>query len=662
MHPGAESRWLGRFERPAPIRRMGAFHLYRAFADGSPRVVAISRPEVDPDRARDIVAQVVRVHGSVQHPAVPPVAERGRLDDLYYVAFACEALCDLESVIEQLGAALPERLPPPATAALLGATVEVLTAIHVAGQPGRAGVGRLSTGHILFGPSGQLAFIGLGTDLLSGQGPAMPRRFEAPEYEATRDGRRMWSPANDVFLVGALATTLVPLETPRPGLTRVRLGTGPAEQVRLWRQLTAKRTAGRFSDLVAVGEALATLWPTPDPGAWATLLGPLGPLFAADAPGMIIAGRYRLERRLGFGRRGAWFVAWDRHLEQTVAIKWMRAGVTERDRARLLREVNLLRKLRHPNVMAGYDVIVDEARIGAVMEYVPGEPLSELLRHEDVPRNRLASRLAGIADALAYLAREGVVHRDVKPANIVLHDEREAVLVDLGLARSPDSRSVTHPHERLGTFRFMAPEQLSGAPPTPALDVFALCTVLLEVLLPEPLMNHPGPALARGALAEAGVPKVLADLIAAGVSPDPKARPGAERLAEALRALEPPAGQPAAIVVAADGRWFQLDAQTVDLRRRGALRRILAALVQHHAEQGPSLDVTALQHIGWPGERMSPESGRNRVYTAISTLRSKGMDCVLERLDEGYRLSPTALIRRVDAHSMPPMGVPPPRF
>lgn len=646
---GDPTRWLGRFDRPAPIRRMGRFFLYRAALDGNPRVVAISRPELDPAQAREMVDEAIAVHGAVDHPAVPRVAEHGQVGDLVYVSFACDALCDLECVLENLGEPLPDRLPVAATAELLSTAADVLAVLDGQGRV----AGRLTAAQILISASGRLWFIGLGCDFMAHQGPAMARRFEGPEYVAVRDRRRRPDPAVDVYLLGALAQALVAVEAPRPAMTRIRLGAASADpELRAgWRALTAADPDERPADPVEAGALLARLWPPPQASAWPAVMRPLVPLCTAEAPGAVIAGRYRLERRLGFGRRGAWFVAWDAHLGQPVAIKWLDDGGTEAERARLLREVNLLRMLRHPNVMAGYDVLLADGRIGAVVEYVPGEPLAEVVRHE-VSRPRLAASLAGIADALAYLARRGVVHRDVNPGNIILHEEREAVLVDLGLARPADARPVTHPEERLGTYRFMAPEQLTGPDVGPSADVYAFCMVLIDVLVPDMVPNHPGPVDALRQLRAAEVPEVLARLIARGVSEDPALRPDPERLAEALRALEPPAGA-GALVMAVDGRWFQLDGQTADLRRRGALRRILAALGEAHAQNRP-LDVLDLQEAGWPEERMQPDSGRARVYTAISTLRREGLKGVLERVDDGYRLSPTLVIRRVDANSRPP--------
>lgn len=657
--PTEPARWLGRFERPVPIRRMGRFFVYRALRDGAPRVVAVSRPELDPADAARLVEQAVEMHAGVEHPAVPRISDSGVEGDVAWLAFACDGLCDLDGLLSQLGDPLPEALPIAATAEILATVADALAALHATGRL----AGRLSPAQILLSPTGRLWLIGLGCDFIAHQGPALARQFEGPEYTAMCDRRRRRDPVVDVWLVGALARALVAVEVNRRDMTRLRLGEADADPDALadWRALTARDPALRAPDAAAAGRIVRRLWPVPDAAdsALPALVEPLAPLYAADAVGAVIAGRYRLDRRLGFGRRGAWFFAWDTQLEQPVAIKWLDDGGTEAEQARLLREVHLLRSLRHPNVMAGFDVLLSDGRIGAVVEYVPGDPLAEVLRSE-VARPHLAASLAGIADALTYLGRRGVVHRDVKPGNIICHEEREAVLVDLGLARAEDdARPVTHPDERLGTWRYMAPEQLTGPGVGPSADVYGFCMVLIDVLVEASMPNHPEPVDALARLRAAGVPEVLARLIAQGVSADPALRPDPQRLAVALRALEPPPGV-GTLVMAVDGRWFSIDGRSVDLRRRSALRRILAALGSAHVDQIP-LDVGDLQRAGWPDERMQPTSGAARVYTAVSTLRREGLKGVLERIDDGYRLAPSLVIRRVDANTNPPGGMGPVR-
>ncbi len=645
----AQALWLDRFERPTPLRRTGRFFMYRALASGAPRVVAVARPELDPADAEQLIEQAIAIHGLLDHPAVPRVAAHGTHRDTVWLAFDCDAVCDLEGLLANLGDPLPRHLPVDASAEILRMAAGVLEALGDAGHI----AGRLSTAQIIIGPAGQLSLIGPGCEFMAHQGPAVARRFESPEYAAMRDGRRRLDGVADVYLVGALARALVAVEAPRREMTRLRLAEADADRAALadWRALTARDPDERAPDGAAAADIIERLWPEPTGGSGLrALVQPLTP--ATATAGAVIAGRYRLERRLGFGRRGAWFVGWDGHLEQPVAIKWLDDGGTEAERARILREVNLLRSLRHPNVMAGFDVLIGNGRIGAVVEYVPGDPLGEMLRSE-VARHPLAASLVGIADALDYLGRRGVVHRDVKPGNIICHEEREAVLVDLGLARTTGGggRPVTHPDERLGTYRYMAPEALTGPAVGPSADVYSFCMVLMDVLVQPPVENHPTPAEALARLEAAEVPQLLARLIADGVSSDPTERPAPGRLAAGLRALEPPSGV-GALVMAADGRWFSIDGRVVDLRRRGSLRRILAVLGRAHRQR--NLEVLDLQHAGWPDERMQPQSGAARVYTAVSTLRREGLKGLLERVDDGYRLAPTLVVRRVDVDTAPP--------
>ncbi|MCA9539843.1 MAG: hypothetical protein KC620_13190, partial [Myxococcales bacterium] len=171
---------------------------------------------------------------------------------------------------------------------------------------------------------------------------------------------------------------------------------------------------------------------------------------------------------------------------------------------------------------------------------------------------------------------------------------------------------------------------------------------------PVHVINHPSPEAVLMALQQADVPEVLARLIAAGVDREPLRRPAPAELSEALRALEAPHDPLSAVVVAVDGAWMRVDNRTVDLRRRGSLKRILAALADAHARGQAPLDTDALLAAGWPGERMSHDSGRNRVYTAVSTLRAEGLRPFVEKLDGGYRFAPSTVIHRVDGDTMPP--------
>lgn len=655
-----DAEWLGRYAAPTPIRRLGAFFLYRAFEGGAPRVVAVSQSHVDPGWAEKVVDRVAEVHRAVDHPAVPPVVGQGVGDDFVYVAFGCDATHDFAHLLEAVEP--PLKLPAGAATALLDRVLDVLRAHHrahdLAGQP--IHVGRFSAANLLLTPAGALSFVGLGTELLTRQGVGMPWQFEAPELEAVLAARRPSTATLDTWLVGAVARALRPLTRLTALEAQLELGatrvdaTLAARWRGLWGRLESPEVDERYGDLEVLAAELRMLWGLVDAAPDPTALRRVAEASLHEAPtsaaaGTVVGdGRYRLERRLGVGRRGSLFLAFDQALGQPVVIKWTQADSPE-EALRLKREVSILRQLRHPNVVGGFDLVAEDDKLGAVMEYVDGEPLSAMLER-DVPRLQLAGRLAGVADALAYLRRQEVVHRDVKPQNVILHPERGAVLVDLGLARPVvTEHAITRPKETLGTYRYMAPEQLGNPSVGPAADVYAFCMMLLDVLANRPVEKYPPPDDARRALIAAGAPDALADLVALGLDLRPDARPRAEDLAGALRALDAPAADVESVAIGRDGALVRVDDQIIDLRRRRAMRLILAHLTRLlERAPGRTASVDELLEAGWPDEVVLPASGKARVYVAVSTLRKLlGLPELIERLDEGYRLNPDAPIRVV---------------
>ena len=625
-----QQTWLERFTDPRPVRRLGAFYLYSAQHRGVPCVVAVSRPDVDPEWAAQVVAQVAQVHALVNHPAVPRVVAHGGVGDTHYVAFHCDAAEDLAHLLEHTGDA---RLPAAVGQGLLDTALEVFEEMARAGLP----AGRLSAAHILVGADGRPWLVGVGTDLRADQGVALPWQFEAPESAAWQ----MVHPSLDGYVLGRLAQALgAVLDAPPPGTPP------PGPRINA---LIDPDPGRRPQDYEALRAQVTDLLAPSRPSPWRGLLSDTAAHAIVDAEAdPVVAGRYRLERRLGFGRRGAFFLAWDQQLEHPVTLKWLEGDISAVERARLIREVSILRRLRHPGVVGGFDLVVDGLRVGAVVEYVAGEPLDEhLARATD--RLAVAARLAAVADALDYLRRQGVVHRDVKPANIVLHPQRDAVLVDLGLARGGDGEaSLTLSSERLGTFRYMAPEQLAQPGVGPEADVYGFCMVLMDTLAVEAVPNHPGPELAIEYLSRAAVPDMLGALIATGLDDTPSLRPRPAELAAALRALTSVDEAAGALRLASDGGWFDVDGARVDMRRRGAPRRILMALVKAHQGDGAPLTVDQVLEAGWPDERILPDAGRARVYMAISTLRKLGLGPLMERMDEGYRFAPGLSLQLVD--------------
>jgi eukaryotic-like serine/threonine-protein kinase len=202
--------------------------------------------------------------------------------------------------------------------------------------------------------------------------------------------------------------------------------------------------------------------------------------------GDLIAGRYELEELVGTGGMSSVFRAHDRQLERRVAIKILHehyAGDPEY-LERFRREARAVAQLSHPNIVTVIDRGDDEGRQYIVFEHVAGENLKELVQRAGPLPVRQALELAlAVADGLAFAHDQGLVHRDVKPQNVLLSREGEVKVTDFGIARSLHmDHGVTQTGTVLGTSEYLAPEQASGKPVSPATDVYSLGVVLWELL------------------------------------------------------------------------------------------------------------------------------------------------------------------------------------
>lgn len=200
--------------------------------------------------------------------------------------------------------------------------------------------------------------------------------------------------------------------------------------------------------------------------------------------GELLDGRYRLGTLLGRGGMSDVFRAVDEVNSTDVAIKIVRSPDTEYAQ-RLAQEAQALRRFSHPGLVQLFESGVNGDMAYLVMEFVDGPSLDQILRNGPLTTAETASIGSSLADALAYAHAQGVVHRDVKPANILLGADGLARLTDFGIARLVDTSTLTLTGTMLGTATYMAPEQLENHAVGPSADVWALGIVLLECLTGE---------------------------------------------------------------------------------------------------------------------------------------------------------------------------------
>lgn len=202
----------------------------------------------------------------------------------------------------------------------------------------------------------------------------------------------------------------------------------------------------------------------------------------------MIAGRYTLEREIGRGGAGTVHLAHDEVLGRTVAVKRIgfMPGGDSVQLERAAREARLAAALNHPHVVSVFDLVEEDGVHWLVMEYVDGRTISELVRSEgSLEATVAAAYLAQVADALAEAQDAGIVHRDVKPSNILVAGD-VAKLGDFGIARSADDASLTQTGLVTGSPAYLAPEVASGASATSASDVWSLGATLYHAATGRP--------------------------------------------------------------------------------------------------------------------------------------------------------------------------------
>ncbi|MGC8917633.1 MAG: serine/threonine-protein kinase [Thermoanaerobaculum sp.] len=190
--------------------------------------------------------------------------------------------------------------------------------------------------------------------------------------------------------------------------------------------------------------------------------------------------RWRAERLLGRGGQGEVWLVWDRQLEQFVALKVLPGALSDRQKARLRREVGEGRKLAHPHLVQVYELVEWDGHLTVVMEWVPGGSVRQKIEEGPRPVPEVVAMAEQVLEALAFLHARGYVHRDVKPANILLTADGQYKLGDLGLLLPMGEKTATL--AGVGTLTYMSPEQRLGEEPGPPSDLYSLAVTLYECL------------------------------------------------------------------------------------------------------------------------------------------------------------------------------------
>jgi eukaryotic-like serine/threonine-protein kinase len=275
-------------------------------------------------------------------------------------------------------------------------------------------------------------------------------------------------------------------------------------------------------------------------------------------PGLLIGGRYRLIERIGAGGMGSVWEAWDERLHRRVALKQLhpQPGLTAADAhlasKRAMREARITARLHHANAVPVYDAVDHDGMPCLIMQYLPSTSLQNLLTERGTLSIAEVARIGSeVAAALAAAHEVGIVHRDVKPGNVLIDSEGSAKLTDFGISHAMGDVTLTSTGMVTGTPAFLAPEVARGIESGFASDVFSLGATLYAAIEGTPPFgpgDNPMAVLHRVASGQVNPPQrsgQLTPVLTAMLAADPASRPSMAQAAKALAAVHVAATDPA---------------------------------------------------------------------------------------------------------------------
>ncbi len=351
--------------------------------------------------------------------------------------------------------------------------------------------------------------------------------------------------------------------------------------------------------------------------------------------GDVIAGRYRLEGRLGFGGMSTVHLAFDMRLERRVAAKLLAEHLADDPTfvSRFQREAQAAARLVHPNIVQIFDSGLDEqsGRHFIVMEYIEGQSCAEILRDDGwVQVDEAVAIIEQACEGLHYAHRHGVVHRDVKPGNLLRAREGEVKLADFGIAKATEQSSITQVGSVLGTAAYLAPEQARGEEAGPRADLYALGVVAYQLISGR--LPYEATSLTELALKQqreepplldtlvAAVGPELAEAIALALALDPNERYQTAREmgraisdgADGISPLEPPGASRSA----PRGAGVQPATQATSVLSGGAREKggagAKAAVAPRQPRKGPARSIAAADASARPATAAPSSNSRNR--------------------------------------------------